>query len=170
MAGPGGTPISAALRVRGCQEPAVGKGADQRPYRVGGVEPIPVAQCGAAADHARLRVEPSRRRRTALSGSVRPRRPGMGVDRLLRPRPAPGTPAPATQLKSASRRALPCPAVSVTVPTKIRRCTPGDRHFADQAVTSPTTPPISVFIHDEAINGKTNDGQQTAPITVSQAA
>jgi hypothetical protein len=29
-------------------------------------------------------------------------------------------------------------------------------------VTSPTTPPISVVIHDEAINGKTNDGQQTA--------
>ena len=37
--------------------------------------------------------------------------------------------------------------------------TPGRvRHYADQAVTSPTTPPISVFIHDEAINGKTNDG------------
>jgi hypothetical protein len=43
----------------------------------------------------------------------------------------------------------------------------GVRHCADQppathvggTVTSPTTPSISVFIHDEAINGKTNDGQ-----------
>jgi len=52
--------------------------------------------------------------------------------------------------------------VSVTEPTKVRRCTPGDHHFADQAVTSLTMPPISVFIHDEAINGKTNDGQQTS--------
>jgi hypothetical protein len=50
--------------------------------------------------------------------------------------------------------------VSVTVTTNPRPRTPGDRHFADQAVTSPTTPPISVFIHDEAFNGKTNDGQQ----------
>jgi hypothetical protein len=40
--------------------------------------------------------------------------------------------------------------------------TPGDRQFADQAVTWPTTPPISVFIHDEAINGKTNDDQHPA--------
>jgi hypothetical protein len=46
------------------------------------------------------------------------------------------------------------------VTTNPRPRTPGDRHFADQAVTSPTTPSISVFIHDEAINGKTNDGQQ----------
>ena len=45
------------------------------------------------------------------------------------------------------------------MPTKVRRRTPADRHFADQAVTSPTTPTISVFIHDESINGKTNDGQ-----------
>jgi len=52
--------------------------------------------------------------------------------------------------------------VSVTEPTKVRRCTPGDHHFADQAVTSLTMPPISVFIHDEAINGKTNDGQHPA--------
>ena len=49
--------------------------------------------------------------------------------------------------------------MSVTVTTKVRRRTPGDRHFADQAVTSLTAPQISVFIHDEAINGKTNDGQ-----------
>jgi len=46
------------------------------------------------------------------------------------------------------------------MPTKVGRRTPGHRHFAHHAVTSPTTPPISVVIHDEAINGKTNDGQQ----------
>ena len=57
--------------------------------------------------------------------------------------------------------ALPCPAVSVTVPTKVRRRSPGHRHFADQAVTSPPTQPISVFIHVDAFNGRTNDGQQT---------
>jgi hypothetical protein len=44
------------------------------------------------------------------------------------------------------------------VPTKVCRRTPGDRHYADHTVISPTTPSISVFIHDEAINGKTNDG------------
>jgi hypothetical protein len=38
------------------------------------------------------------------------------------------------------------------VTTEFRRRTLGDRHFADQAVTSPTKLPISVFIHDEAIN------------------
>lgn len=90
----------------------------------------------------------------------------------LRPRPAPGPPAPAAQLKSVSGRAVPCPAEVRHVTTMDRtsscrrpdkrRClpgcgcrrTPGDRHFADQAVTSPTTPPISVFIHDETINGE----------------
>jgi hypothetical protein len=52
------------------------------------------------------------------------------------------------------------------VTTEFRRRTPGDRHFADQAVTSPTKLPISVFIHDEAINGRTNDGQQASSIQV----
>jgi hypothetical protein len=59
--------------------------------------------------------------------------------------------------------------VSVTEPTKVRRCTPGDRHFADQAVTSLTMPPISVFIHDEAINGKTNDGQHVCETGIRRA-
>ena len=44
--------------------------------------------------------------------------------------------------------------MSVTVPTKVRRCTPGHRHSAHHAVTSPTTLAISPVIHDEAINGK----------------
>jgi hypothetical protein len=50
--------------------------------------------------------------------------------------------------------------VSVTVPTQVRRRTPGHRHFADRAVTSPTTPPISVFIDDDGLIGRMDDGQQ----------
>jgi hypothetical protein len=45
--------------------------------------------------------------------------------------------------------------------TKVRRRTPGDRHFADQAVTSATTPPISVFIDDDGLIGRMDDGQHT---------
>ena len=59
---------------------------------------------------------------------------------------------PRNELQSGYRQALPCPAVSVIVTTEFRRRTLGDRHFADQAVTSPTKLPISVFIHDEATN------------------
>ena len=128
-------PTMVARRPRPAR--AVAVPAWRRPCRRD--RPGAAGPAGAAADHARARVEPARRRRTALPRSVGRRRPGMGVDRLLRPRPAPGTPAPAAKLKSVSRRALPCPAVSVTVPTKVRQRTSGNRQFADQAATSPAS-------------------------------
>ena len=65
-----------------------------------GDRPGTAGSAGAAAERARARVEPARRRRTALPRSVRRGRPGVGVDRLLRPRPAPGASAPAAQLIS----------------------------------------------------------------------
>ena len=151
-------PTVVAQRPRPARAVAVpagcGPGRGDRPGAAG--------PAGAATERARARVEPARRRRTALPESVRRGRPGVGVDRLLRPRPAPGAPVSASQLKSGSRVAPPCPAVSVTVPTKVRRRTPAHRQFADQAVTSSTTQPISVFIHVDAFNGRTDDGQQLA--------
>jgi hypothetical protein len=35
---------------------------------------------------------------------------------------------------------------------------PNDRHLADQAVTLPTTPPISICILDDAVVRRINDG------------
>jgi len=51
-------------------------------------------------------------------------------------------------------RALPYPAAFVTCDDQTRRRTPGSRHLAGQAVTSPTKRPISIGIHDDAVNGK----------------
>jgi len=78
---------------------------------------------------------------------------------------ATGNPAPAAQLKSVSRRALPCPAVFVTLTTNgpatharkpsLRR---PNRHFADH------TPPISIFIHDDGAIGRMDDGQHLVSI------
>jgi D-hexose-6-phosphate mutarotase len=39
------------------------------------------------------------------------------------------------------------------------RCTPDDRHIADQAVTLPTKPPKPICIFDEAVGRRFNDGQ-----------
>jgi len=78
MAGPGGTPISAAPRVRGCQEPAVGEGADQRPHRDGDAEPIPVAHCGTGEQVQRvpergpLRRRPDQQLAIDRGGTVHP--------------------------------------------------------------------------------------------------
>ena len=103
-------PTMVARRPRAARAVAVpaGRGPRRRD------RPGTAGPAGAAADHARARVEPPHRRRTALPGSVRRRRPGMGVDRLLHPRPAPGARAPAAQLKSGSagpRHARRCPSL-----------------------------------------------------------
>ena len=57
-------------------------------------------------DHAQARAEPARWRRAALPGSVRRRRPGVGVDRVLHTRPAIVAPARghATTLTSGPHR------------------------------------------------------------------
>ena len=36
---------------------------------------------------------------------------------------------------------------------------PNDRHLADQAVTLPTKPPISICILDDGVVGRLGDGQ-----------
>jgi len=125
-------------------------GADSGP-----VDPGAAGPAGAAEDHTSVRVEPARRSGTAPPRWVRHRGSSGGVDRIHRPTMVPRRPRPAhavavpAGMDRACREALQRPAVSVTVPTKVRRHTPGNRHNAQHAVTSLTTPPISVIIHDE---------------------
>ena len=81
--------------------------------------------------------------------------------RLLAP------PHPAAQLKSGVPPGPAMPGGVTHCADQPRLRTPGDRHFADHAVTSQTTPPISVFIHDEAINGKRTTFNITSGAAVS---
>jgi len=81
--------------------------------------------------------------------------------RLLAP------PHPAAQLKSGVPPGPAMPGGVTHCADQPRPRTPGDRHFADHAVTSQTTPPISVFIHDESINGKRTTVNITSGAAVS---
>ena len=129
-----------------------GPGRDNRP----GVAGPP----GAAVDDARARVEPARRRSRAVPRMLRPQRPGLVADRILRSRAASGrSAAAAAQLKFGSRRALPRPARPVTMQTKPALRMPDDRHLADQAVTLPKKQRKSICILDEFFVGKISDGQ-----------
>jgi hypothetical protein len=112
----------------------------------------------AAADHPRARAEPARRRGRAAAGQLRHQRPGVVTDRILRPRAAPGPSAPASQLKSGSGRAPPCPKPPVTMPTNPAPRKQNDRHIADQGVTLPTKTSIPVCTFDDVFNRRFNDG------------
>ena len=77
-----------------------------------------------------------------------------------RPRPACAVAVPAG--RGPCRRDRPGAAGSaVTLTTNARPRRPGSRHFVDQTVTLPTTPTISVFIHDDGVIGRRDDGQQS---------
>jgi hypothetical protein len=91
---------------------------------------------------------------------LRPQRPGLVADRILRSRAASGRPVVAdAQLKFGCRRALPRPERPVTMQTTPALLRPDDRHPADQAVTLPKKPRKSICILDEFFVGKISDGQ-----------
>ena len=120
---------------------------------------------GGTADHSRACVEPARRRSRAVPRILRPQRPGLVADRLLRSRAALGrSTAAAAQLKFGCRRALPRPARPVTMQTKPASLMPDDRHPADQAVTLPEKQRKSICILDEAVVGKISDGQHASEL------
>ena len=124
--------------LRGAGKPgSVAEPAGRGPRRRG--PPGAAGPARAAADHARPRGEPARRLRPALPRSVRGRRPAVGADRVLRPRPATGTRAPAAQLKSGPAEPLPGPAVSALC----RSSTPPGSPLRRPSCHTPTTPPIT---------------------------
>ena len=124
------------------------------PGRAG--RPGAAGPAGAAADHARTRVEPAGRRGRAVPGLLRKQRPGLVADGFLCARAAPGGPAANSQLKFAAHRALPCPAPPVTVRRNPGPRMPYNRHLAERAVTLPT----STCILDDGVVRRLSDGQQ----------